>query len=113
MFVYSRHKYHVPNIRHMIYDYHSLCLCIRDIKTGSIMFDIIYDHRSSCFCHRDKNRVLDVRQMIYDHRSVSVSLPDQNTMSVRHIIYDHRSLYSLSNRDKNGVLNSLFCVLQI
>ena len=26
MFVYSRQKYHVPNVRHMIYDYHSLCL---------------------------------------------------------------------------------------
>ena len=28
MFVYSRHKYHVPNVQHMIYDYHSLCLCL-------------------------------------------------------------------------------------
>ena len=40
MFVYLRHKYKCPNVRHMICDYHYLCLCIRDINTGSIMFNI-------------------------------------------------------------------------
>ena len=103
MFVYSRHKYHVPNVRHnIIYDCLSLCLRIRDICKYCVdnVWHIIYDHRSSYFYlteiksvslmfdrwsmiivlyfvfYRYEYRVLNVRQVIYDQHSSYVCIPD-------------------------------------
>ena len=104
LFLPCRQTYRVLNVRHMIYDYHSTCLCISCRQKISCSH-FIHGHHSSCLCIRDINTVsimldislwssffmcissgkytmsINVRHIFYDHRSSCLCLPDINTLS--------------------------------
>ena len=123
MFVYSRYKYWVHNVWHIIYDHRSSCFWLTEIKTVTRMFDrwsmiiVLY-----FVFYRDKHRVFNVQHTIYDLRSSSVSLPDKNTKSMFDMSSMIIVLHVFVLQDKNRVLNvrqkindhrSSICALQI
>ena len=101
-FVFSRNIYPVLNVRHMIYDHHSSCLCIPDINTMSLMFDIWSMIIILYVCvFRYKYLVHNAWHIIYDHRSSCFWLTEIKTVS---LMFDRWSmiivLYLVFHRDK-------------
>ena len=106
MFVFSRHRYYVLNVRDITYDHRSSCLCVPGKYLALYDWQIIYDHRCLClslpefqtvpFCstYRPrlsflmlvsfwvKYRVFIVRHMIYNHHCLCLCLQELHTVSL-------------------------------
>ena len=92
MFVFSRVKYNVLIVRHMIYGHHCLCLCLPELHSVSLLLDISSMTFLSYVCVFQS---LIVCPYLFDKSFISslilfVSCRDKyNLLNVRHIIYDH------------------------
>ena len=121
IFVYSRYKYLVHNVWHIIYDHRSSCFLLTEIKTVSLMFDRWSMIIVFILCFAEINTVslmFNIPSMIF----VLHLCLFQTKIPCQCSTYHLWSLFFmfLSYRDKNSVLNfrqmindhrSLFCVL--
>ena len=82
MFVFSRYKGRVHNVRHIIYDHCSSCLCVPEINTLSLMLDISTMIVVVYVCDlQSPIPNLIVRYIIHDHPSLCLCLPELNIIS--------------------------------
>ena len=83
MLVYSRDKFLVLNIRHIIYNRHKLCLCLPEINTVSVIFDKSSMLIVAYVCVINSSiSFLIVRHIIHDHPTKSLCFPELNNVSL-------------------------------